>query len=87
MADACQQRGGPQHAVLPFDLKADFATLEAAAAEADTAFGGGGVDVLIHNAGARFRLVDPRIDFLARGAAACPWAVGIGSRTQGSHLC
>jgi hypothetical protein len=38
--------------VLPFDLLAPDADLEAAAAAADAAFGGAGIDFLVHNAGA-----------------------------------
>eukprot|EP00199_Chlamydomonas_sp_CCMP681_P002667 CAMPEP_0119109782 /NCGR_PEP_ID=MMETSP1180-20130426/23323_1 /TAXON_ID=3052 ORGANISM="Chlamydomonas cf sp, Strain CCMP681" /NCGR_SAMPLE_ID=MMETSP1180 /ASSEMBLY_ACC=CAM_ASM_000741 /LENGTH=342 /DNA_ID=CAMNT_0007095743 /DNA_START=116 /DNA_END=1144 /DNA_ORIENTATION=+ len=38
--------------VLPVDITAPFAQLEAAAAAADAAFGGAGVDYLFHNAGA-----------------------------------
>ena len=37
--------------VLPFDLCGDYTELEQAAATADAAFGGAGVDYLIHNAG------------------------------------
>lgn len=53
VADACRQPGGPEHLVLPFDLAADFDDLAAAAAAADAAFDGAGVDVLVHNAGSR----------------------------------
>ncbi|PNW86961.1 hypothetical protein CHLRE_02g103100v5 [Chlamydomonas reinhardtii] len=38
--------------ILPFDLLADYSELEKAAAAADAAFGGKGIDYLIHNAGA-----------------------------------
>ena len=38
--------------MLPFDLLGDFKELEEAAAGAAAAFGGAGVDVLVHNAGA-----------------------------------
>ncbi|KXZ46596.1 hypothetical protein GPECTOR_42g807 [Gonium pectorale] len=38
--------------VLPFDLCSEYSELEKAAAAADAAFGGAGVDYLIHNAGA-----------------------------------
>jgi short-subunit dehydrogenase len=38
--------------VLPLDLCGPYAGLEAAAAAADAAFGGSGVDYLVHNAGA-----------------------------------
>ncbi|KAG1664699.1 hypothetical protein FOA52_006674 [Chlamydomonas sp. UWO 241] len=38
--------------VLPFDLCGDDASIEAAAAKADAAFGGAGIDFLVHNAGA-----------------------------------
>lgn len=37
--------------ILPFDLLADYSELEKAAAAADAAFGGKGIDYLIHNAG------------------------------------
>lgn len=39
--------------VLPFDLCGDYAELEKAAAAADAAFDGAGVDYLVHNAGAQ----------------------------------
>ena len=38
--------------VLPFDLCGSYSDLEQAAAAADSAFGGAGVDYLMHNAGA-----------------------------------
>ena len=38
--------------ILPFDLCGSYEELEKAAAAADSAFGGSGVDYLIHNAGA-----------------------------------
>jgi NAD(P)-dependent dehydrogenase (short-subunit alcohol dehydrogenase family) len=37
--------------VLPFDLLGSSSSLEQAAADADAAFGGAGIDFLIHNAG------------------------------------
>ena len=40
--------------MLPLDLCAPFAELHVAAAQADTAFGGAGVDYLVHNAGVAF---------------------------------
>lgn len=48
--------------VLPFDLCSDYMELEKAAAAADQAFEGAGIDYLIHNAG--------RI-FLQRGGGQC----------------
>lgn len=39
--------------VVPFDLCAPYEELEKAAAAADAAFGGAGIDYLVHNAGAR----------------------------------
>lgn len=41
----------PDVLVLPFDLMASSDKLQAAAKAADEAFGGAGVDYLIHNAG------------------------------------
>ncbi|KAG2484642.1 hypothetical protein HYH03_016595 [Edaphochlamys debaryana] len=38
--------------VLPFDLLGPYAALEEAAKKADAAFGGAGIDYLVHNAGA-----------------------------------
>jgi NAD(P)-dependent dehydrogenase (short-subunit alcohol dehydrogenase family) len=53
---AAQQAGSSiQVEVLPLDLTGPFQQLEAAAAAADSAFGGRGVDYLLHNAG-RVRL-------------------------------
>lgn len=37
--------------VVPFDLCAPYEELEKAAAAADAAFGGAGIDYLVHNAG------------------------------------
>lgn len=39
--------------VVPFDLCAPYEELEKAAAAADAAFGGAGIDYLVHNAGER----------------------------------
>lgn len=63
VADACRQPGGPKHLVLPFDLAADFDDLAAAAAAADAAFDGAGLDVLVHNAGS------PRLTSCTRSIA------------------
>ena len=52
VADDCCQGAGQQHCVLPFDLLGNYRELEQAAAGAAAAFGGAGVDVLVHNAGA-----------------------------------
>jgi NAD(P)-dependent dehydrogenase (short-subunit alcohol dehydrogenase family) len=43
--------------VLPLDLTGDAAGLEAAAAAADRAFDGAGIDYLVHNAGKARRRV------------------------------
>ncbi len=43
--------------VLPFDLLGPAAQLESAAATANVAFGGNGIDYLIHNAGTTQQLV------------------------------
>ena len=49
---ACGGKHGPEGiVVLPFDLCGDAAKLEEAAGAADAAFGGAGVDYLVHNAG------------------------------------
>jgi NAD(P)-dependent dehydrogenase (short-subunit alcohol dehydrogenase family) len=53
VADDCRQAANEQHCVLPFDLLGAPKELEQAAAGAAAAFGSAGVDVLVHNAGAR----------------------------------
>ena len=50
---ACVAKGAADVLVLPLDLTGSFDQLEAAAAAADEAFGGAGVDYLIQNAGGR----------------------------------
>jgi len=50
--ESCTGRYASDALVLPFDLSAPAAELEAVARGADAAFGGAGVDYLIHNAGA-----------------------------------
>ena len=52
--------------LLPFDLLGQYEELDAAAAAADAAFGGSGVDYLVHNAG-----VQP-----CTGASVCVWGGG-----------
>lgn len=49
---ACSGTHASEALVLPFDVTGPPAALEAAAAAADAAFGGLGVDYLFHNAGA-----------------------------------
>ncbi len=50
--------------VLPFDLCADYGVLEKAAEAADQAFGGAGVDYLIHNAGGQAAMYQRRAEHL-----------------------
>ena len=59
VADECCQHDGQQHCVLPFDLIGPFKELEQAAAGAAAAYGGAGIDVLVHNAGAN---LDMQVD-------------------------
>lgn len=49
---SCAGKHASEALLLPLDVTAPASDLEAAAAEADAAFGGAGVDFLIHNAGA-----------------------------------
>jgi NAD(P)-dependent dehydrogenase (short-subunit alcohol dehydrogenase family) len=77
VAAECSSAYGSHVEVLPLDLCAPFTELHEAATKADTAFGGAGVDYLVHNAGADFwgtwvpDLADCSQYCLALACAAC----------------
>jgi NAD(P)-dependent dehydrogenase (short-subunit alcohol dehydrogenase family) len=73
--------------VLPFDLLGPEAGLEAAAQTADGAFGGAGIDYLIHNAGAAAQLQSSHHWGLTSVQAACSLGLGVATSDGDVTLC